>query len=368
MYKPVPQVQSCNEGEDSESELFNSSTLNFEEKSPQYGNSRGVAPQQQLEQPSMSTGRKIALSFSIVNCVVFIVLFLWILPCDFDTCKAPPHVKTKDWEVNLVGKGVQAMAMASSPTSRLKEMVILLSSETSHLVSTPYCFSNESNSLLGIRAADGKLVWEKNFTDAIQLINCSLIDVNNDGVDDCLLFPVAKSLSSLNSLTGAIMWEFHVPPYDLKTKEDLDLQILDIDALADLDNDTIPDLAIITSDSKVKFFIGISGRNGELLWRFPLNTSCIPIGQSISITYVMSNPCLKEPPDFDRKNITSRFLTYGRSPSPPNLPPCLKCDALTNGIPKTRYLFHRSANDFLVRAVVDCSTLGTTVKKTILDI
>lgn len=94
------------------------------------------------------------------------------------------------------------MAMASSPTSRLKEMVILLSSETSHLVSTPHCFSNESNSLLGIRAADGKLVWEKNFTDAIQFINCSLIDVNDDGVDDCLLFPVAKSLSSLNSLTG----------------------------------------------------------------------------------------------------------------------------------------------------------------------
>lgn len=37
MYKPVPQVHSSNEGEDSESELFNSSTLNFDEKSPQYG-------------------------------------------------------------------------------------------------------------------------------------------------------------------------------------------------------------------------------------------------------------------------------------------------------------------------------------------
>lgn len=105
------------------------------------------------------------------------------------------------------------------------------------------------------------------------------------------------------------MWEFHVPPYDLKTKEDSDLQILDIDALADLDNDTIPDLAIITSDSKVKFFIGISGRNGELLWRFPLNTSCIPIGQSISITYVMSNPCLKEPPG-DRINYRKTFYSH----------------------------------------------------------
>lgn len=94
------------------------------------------------------------------------------------------------------------MTMASSPNSTLKEMLILLSSETSHFTSTSYCFSNETNTLLGIRAADGKLVWEKNFTEAIEYINCSLIDVNSDGVDDCILLPVAKSLSLLNSLTG----------------------------------------------------------------------------------------------------------------------------------------------------------------------
>lgn len=53
----------------------------------------------------MSTGRKIALAFSIINCVVFVILFLWVLPCNFDTCKATPNVRTKDWEVNLKGKG-----------------------------------------------------------------------------------------------------------------------------------------------------------------------------------------------------------------------------------------------------------------------
>ena len=54
----------------------------------------------------MSTGRKIALAFSIVNCVAFVILFLWILPCDFDTCKATHNVKTRDWEINLTGKGI----------------------------------------------------------------------------------------------------------------------------------------------------------------------------------------------------------------------------------------------------------------------
>ena len=66
-----------------------------------------TSQQQLLDQPSMSTGRKVALGFSIVNCVAFIIIFLWILPCDYDTCRAPPKVKFIEWEVNLTGKGIK---------------------------------------------------------------------------------------------------------------------------------------------------------------------------------------------------------------------------------------------------------------------
>lgn len=89
------------------------------------------------------------------------------------------------------------------------------------------------------------------------------------------------------------MWEFHIPPFDLRSKQDTELQIIDIGALADVDNDTISDLAIVTSDAKMKFFIGVSGKNGQLLWQFPLNASCIPIGHLVSVNSVMSNACLK---------------------------------------------------------------------------
>lgn len=64
---------------------------------------------QQEEQPKMSTLRKIALTLSIVNCIAFIIIFLWILPCDYDTCSAPDSVKVGDWEINLTGKGTVAM-------------------------------------------------------------------------------------------------------------------------------------------------------------------------------------------------------------------------------------------------------------------
>lgn len=92
------------------------------------------------------------------------------------------------------------MSVASSKTSRSKETLILMNNELTP--SSSLCFSNQTNNVLGLRAADGKVVWEKNFTEAIQYFNCSLIDVNNDGVDDCLLFPVVNSFSAIDSLTG----------------------------------------------------------------------------------------------------------------------------------------------------------------------
>lgn len=98
------------------------------------------------------------------------------------------------------------MSVASSKNRR-REMLILLSSGTANdTVSNTFCFNNESTNLLGIRAADGKIIWENNFTETVQYLNCSLIDVNNDGVDDCLLFPAAQTLSAFNSLTGKLIF------------------------------------------------------------------------------------------------------------------------------------------------------------------
>ncbi len=91
------------------------------------------------------------------------------------------------------------------------------------------------------------------------------------------------------------MWQFQIPLGDLKIKPAAELRIIDIEAFADLNNDAISDITVIMGDSKAQFFIGISGSNGELLWQFPLNTSCIPTNQSISIHSVLSNSCFKEP-------------------------------------------------------------------------
>lgn len=53
-------------------------------------------------QPPMTPSQRILFFGSIVFCVFFVVGFLWIIPCNWDTCPVPTQVPTfKAWEVSL---------------------------------------------------------------------------------------------------------------------------------------------------------------------------------------------------------------------------------------------------------------------------
>lgn len=205
--------------------------------------------------------------------------------------------------------------MASSPNKRREVLVLLISGTANNTVSSTSCFRNESHNAMGIRAADGKIVWENNFTTPIQYLNCSLIDANNDGVDDCLLFPAAQSLSAFNSLTGntllnylidalwsykfkfilgALLWQLKNPQQDSKINDPFKKKILVIDSIADVNNDSIKDLIVILSDSGKRLMLVICGANGELLWQGAINESCYTNDYAASISYIISNSCLKD--------------------------------------------------------------------------
>ena len=66
-------------------------------------NANGMA---QDGRPQMSTARKILLLLSILNCLAFTVIFLWILPCNYDTCQSPIYtVEDVEWDLRLDIKG-----------------------------------------------------------------------------------------------------------------------------------------------------------------------------------------------------------------------------------------------------------------------
>jgi hypothetical protein len=71
------------------------------------GNNRDSANGMAQEgRPPLSTARKILLLLSIVNCLAFTVIFLWILPCNYDTCQSPVYtVEDVEWDLHLDMKG-----------------------------------------------------------------------------------------------------------------------------------------------------------------------------------------------------------------------------------------------------------------------
>ena len=86
------------------------------------------------------------------------------------------------------------------------------------------------------------------------------------------------------------MWKFQ----SLQQSKTNLSKILDINSVADLNNDAVSDLILIVSDTGVRFFIVLSGKNGKLLWQFPLNPSCISIDRPATVDNVISNSCIKE--------------------------------------------------------------------------
>ena len=211
---------------------------------------------------------------------------------------------------------VEAVTVASSKTN-FKDMLIFLSSVNSNRTDpSALCSNNETTNVIGIRATDGKIVWEKDFTDSVEYLNCTLLDVNSDGVNDCLLFPVAQTLSVFNSLTGkrkvenenlhhlkwisdlvctgSLLWQLKpIQRNSSKTFETLDgRKMIDIDSIADINNDTVTDIVLILSDFGGPYFLVVSGKDGELIFQSVLNSSCIPNDRSGVIASIISSSCI----------------------------------------------------------------------------
>ena len=53
---------------------------------------------------SMSLARKMLFILSILNCLAFTLIFLFVLPCEYDTCQSPFAPIDLEWEIQLDGK------------------------------------------------------------------------------------------------------------------------------------------------------------------------------------------------------------------------------------------------------------------------
>lgn len=227
----------------------------------------------------MSTLRKIFFVLSILLCGFTIVIFLWVLPCDWATCpSAPVKSGTKAWERTLNKIELKGgISVVPGVIGRGHNLVFLMRGD----VMSPLLGDAKSEDvgeklppngggLINLIGSSGKIAWWKPLHSLPHDMDCSLLDVTNDGVNDCIVVGADTLFATVEPLSGSIIWHVHV--HDKNGDKNISPVNIDFPViLPDLNNDGVSELVASCSimnnktESEHNYFILISGKSGALL-------------------------------------------------------------------------------------------------------
>ncbi|GLV43197.1 uncharacterized protein CBL_14124 [Carabus blaptoides fortunei] len=217
----------------------------------------------------MSHIRKLFFSLSILICFLTIVVFLWVLPCSEDeTCPSVSHqTKTSSWEKPY--HGIELMGpinVVKGVTGHSNNLVFLFRGD----VINPNPIQGLQNippkggGAICIMGETGKVAWYVPRQRLASEIDCTLLDVDNNGDTDCIMAGESGLLEAINPLSGAIQWYLHIhntTTTTIITSVDFPRLILDVD------NDHVNDLVTSCSlnGSNHNILVIASGRVGNVL-------------------------------------------------------------------------------------------------------
>lgn len=247
MYRPIPQSLSDS---DSDKELqMDSVGGNFIKTHKHVSEAKHVRldnvflTKTRKPPKKLSTIRKALLAFSILLCFVTIVVFLWVLPCTGDEI-CP--IQIPNWNRHINGL-------------EFKGSISLISE---HMFGV--CFKNSFLDEVGgggaaaLYASTGDVVWYNSNSEQTVGIDCSLLDVNNDGKLDCILRK-ETGLEAVDSASGSKFWNMHSHPPRPTLIEDVDMPIV----VNDLDGDGVKELlTVIGVNGQHNVFVLLSGKTG----------------------------------------------------------------------------------------------------------
>lgn len=209
-------------------------------------------------QPKLFGYRKAAFCFSLLLCVLPVVIFLWVLPCSDSTCP----VKIVNWErkeTDIEFKGpINLVYGAFKNTLNLAVMYV-------GSFNTPRLLKNGVMSYMG---RSGAVAWNFEQKSSPVQMNCTIIDVDLNGVDDCLVLDEKLGLKAIEALSGEVLWHAHsaqgksIPELDMPVK------------LEDINKDGVDELLSIYQ--KNTFFL-ISSKTGEVFFNMKLPSACTSI-------------------------------------------------------------------------------------------
>ena len=86
--------------------------------------------------------------------------------------------------------------------SKIKDVLVTVSKEIHAPLSNSTVLTASASSIIGFNLLNGEKKWEKKLATDVKYLNCHLMDVNNDGISDCLVFSEMQGLLVLDSTSG----------------------------------------------------------------------------------------------------------------------------------------------------------------------
>ena len=231
--------------------------------------------------PPLSPVRKLMLFLSLFNCVALVIIFLWVLPCDVDTCHSDLQApRNRKWSRAFNCSGTLFIDVAPSDL-QWREILVIASKR-----------DGGSYDITGTRIIDGTLAWQEDGKKDVKYLNCHLLDVNEDGIHDCLLFTFIGLLAldsrtghtrftSIinfqvclnydNAIIGELLWKAHSHGMD----NFIITSIIKLDVFTNVVTEKKSDLVAVAMDENVWVLAIISGRSGELLWYQEIDSNCL---------------------------------------------------------------------------------------------
>lgn len=255
----------------------------------------------------MSPIRKFCFISSIIVCFLTIVIFLWVLPCSDDkTCPAvhPKHYSSswdKDYEgIELMGP----INVVNSSNGKSKNLVVLFRNDIVHLGK-----NNGGGGVISIMGDSGNVAWYIPRQRTPKRLECNLLDVNNNGVKDCVVTGENGLFEALDPQSGKVHWNIHIPNNkSLFSSVEFPLVVLDVN------NDRVNDLITSCSldNGKHNVIIFISGRMGAVLGKPFIASDCERIDTLILdkkyLTYICQKMSVRTKIFFPYKDLYFQLL------------------------------------------------------------
>lgn len=234
---------------------------------------------------SVSPLRRFCLVASVLLCIVTIVIFLYVLPCDSSmVCPSTSEPRSSiSWDKILQKAEFQGpiSVVQGTPTS----LILLVRGQwyrDENANEEPGQIPPDGGGVMSMQGDNGLPLWLVFLQRPPTEIDCVSVDTDRSGKPDCIVAGEQGLLASIDPIAGTIHWSSKIYTFDK-------LPLI----LSDVDSDGVEDfLSIELTTKNTSNLVLLSGANGHLLGRYtPENCSSVDMYHHRAFNHNVTYDC-----------------------------------------------------------------------------